>query len=91
MSELARRIAAASGHADPVWTPEREARVRAGVGRGLARQRRKRVTLVVAMGASTLLLGFMLGRLGEQKAPAAARLATPDQALASLVQLPDGS
>lgn len=90
MSELARRIAAASAHADPVWSPEREARVRAGVGRGLERKRRKRVGLVVALGACTLLLGFVLGRLGE-KTVAAARIAAPDQPIANLLQLPDGS
>ncbi len=90
MSELARRIAAASAHADPVWTGEREARVRAGVGRGLERKRRKRVGFVVALGACALLLGFELGRLGEKPVPTA-RIATPDQQGASLLQLPDGS
>jgi transmembrane sensor len=90
MAELARRIAAASAHADPAWTAEREARVRAGVGRGLERKRRKRVGLVVGIGTCTLLLGFLLGRLGEKLIPTA-RLATADQQGASLLQLPDGS
>jgi len=90
MSELARRIAAASAHADPAWTAEREARVRAGVGRGLERKRRNRVGLVVAVGACTLLLGFVLGRLGDKPAPTA-RVALPEQQGASLLQLPDGS
>lgn len=91
MSELARRIAAASAHADPIWTADRAARVRAGVGRGLERGRRRRVALVLALGACTLLLGFVLGRLGEKPAPTARVAALPDQTLASLVQLPDGS
>jgi transmembrane sensor len=90
MSELARRIAAASAHADPAWTPEREARIRAGVGRGLERKRRSRVGLVVALGACTLLLGFELGRLGG-KPVASARAAASEQPVASLLQLPDGS
>lgn len=90
MSELARRIAAASAHADPVWSPEREARVRASVGRGIERKRQKRVGLVVALGACTLLLGFVLGRVGEKPVPVA-RVATPDQPLVNLLQLPDGS
>jgi transmembrane sensor len=87
MSELARRVGQASAHAEPLWTPERESRVRARVGRGLERSRQKRVALVVVLGACTLLLGFLLGR----HQTTTARLAVPDPAAPSLVQLPDGS
>jgi transmembrane sensor len=87
-AELVRRIASASAHAEPVWSAEREARIRAGVGRGLERGRRRRVALVVVAGACTLLLGFFLGR---QEAPAPARLALPGPTPTNLVELPDGS
>jgi transmembrane sensor len=88
MSEFARRIAAASAHAEPAWSDEREARLRAGVSRSLERGRRRRVTLVVAAGACTLLLGFALGRV---QSPERVRMALPAASAPSLVELPDGS
>ncbi len=87
-AELVRRIASASAHAEPEWNAEREARIRAGVGRGLERSRRRRVALVVVAGACTLLLGFFLGR---QEAPSRARLALPGPTPTELLDLPDGS
>jgi transmembrane sensor len=87
-AELVRRIASASAYAEPVWDAAREARIRAGVGRGLERGRRRRVALVVLAGACTLLLGFFLGR---QEAPSRARMALPAPAPANLLELPDGS
>jgi transmembrane sensor len=87
MSELARRIEQASPHVEPAWSTDREARLRTQIGRGLARVRRKRVALVAVLGACTLLLGFLLGR----QPLSAPRMALPDQAPPSLVQLPDGS
>jgi len=87
MSELVRRIAQASRHAEPAWTASREARLRAGIGLGLVRRRRQRVALVAALGACTLLLGFVLGRAQTSTRMA---LSTP-VAPASLLQLPDGS
>ena len=62
MSEIARRIAQASAHVEPTWSAEREARLKARVGRGLQRRQRQRTAMVVALGACTLLLGFFLGR-----------------------------
>jgi len=88
-SELARRIASASAHAEPAWGAEREARVRVGVTRGLERRRQRRVASIVAAGACTLILGFFLGRL---QMPSHVRVALPDApAAGSLVELPDGS
>jgi transmembrane sensor len=87
-AELIRRIASASAHAEPVWDAEREARIRAGVGRGLNRGRQRRVALIVLTGACTLMLGFFLGR---QQAPSRTRLALPDPVPANLLELPDGS
>ncbi len=87
MSELARRVEQASPHVEPAWSVDREARLRAGVGRGLVRARRRRVGLVAALGACTLLLGFFLGRQPLSQP----RMALPEQAPPSLVQLPDGS
>jgi transmembrane sensor len=91
MSELARRIAQAGAHVEPTWTSEREARVRAAVGRGLQRRQRQRTGFVIALGACTLLVGFLLGRQPGSTArhsvpEGAERLAQP-----SLLQLPDGS
>src|SRR5689334_370557 len=88
MSDFARRIAAASAHAEPEWSPERETRLRAGVSRSLERGRRRRVTLVVATGACTLLVGFFLGRL---QSPEHVRMALSSATAPSLVELPDGS
>ena len=87
MSELARRIEQASAHLEPAWSSDREARLRAGVGRGLARARQRRVGLLVALGACTLLLGFLLGR----QPALTPRVALADGPERSLVQLPDGS
>jgi len=87
MSELARRIEQASAHVEPAWSSDREARLRAGVGRGLERVRRQRIALVAVLGACTLLLGFFLGR----QPLIAPRMALADAPQPSLVQLPDGS
>jgi transmembrane sensor len=87
MSELARRVEQASPHVEPAWSMDREARLRSRVGRGLVRAQRKRVALVAVLGACTLLLGFFLGR----QPISTPRMALPDQAPPSLVQLPDGS
>lgn len=90
MAELGRRIAHAAAFADPAWTAERSARVRAGVSRKLVRSRRRRVALVGVAAAGMLLVGFALGR---QQTATAVRQALPETpaAVASLVQLPDGS
>jgi transmembrane sensor len=87
MSELARRIEQASAHVEPAWSSDREARLRAGVGRGLERVRRQRIALVAVLGACTLLLGFFLGR----QPLISPRMALADAPQPSLVQLPDGS
>jgi len=91
MSDLARRIDQAGAHVEPTWTAEREARVRAAVGRGLQRRQRQRTAFVIALGACTLLLGFFLGR----RPAATARHSVPESgermARPSLLQLPDGS
>jgi transmembrane sensor len=87
MSELARRMAHASQLVEPAWDTERESRVRAGVGRGLERARRKRVGLVVVAGACTLLFGFLLGR----QPTTTTRMALPPSTAPSLLELPDGS
>lgn len=92
MSEIARRIAQASAHVEPTWTAEREARLRAGVGRGLQRRQRQRTAAVVALGACTLLVGFFLGRQpGVIAHGSASKGAEPRLAQPSLLQLPDGS
>jgi len=92
MSEIARQIDHASGHVEPVWSAEREARVRARVGRGLQRRQRQRTALVVALGACTLLLGFFLGRQpGMTARHGVPESSTPRLAQQSLLQLPDGS
>jgi len=92
MSEIARRIDQASAHVEPAWSPEREARVRANVGRGLQRRQRQRTALVVALGACTLLLGFFLGRQpGTTARQGFTESSSPRMAQQSLVQLPDGS
>ncbi|HSU41761.1 MAG TPA: FecR domain-containing protein, partial [Polyangiaceae bacterium] len=87
MSELARRIEQASAHVEPAWSSDREARLRVGVGRGLERVRRQRITLISVLGACTLLLGFFLGRQPLMTP----RMALADAPQPSLVQLPDGS
>ena len=87
MSELARRMADASQHVEPAWDGEREARIRVGVGRGIEAGRRRRVALVLVLGACTLVLGFLLGR----QPTTTARMALSDPPAASLVELPDGS
>jgi len=92
MSEIARQIDEASAHVEPTWSAEREARVRARVGRGLQRRQRQRTGLVVALGACTLLLGFYLGRQpGSTARHGVTESSTPRVAQQSLVQLPDGS
>jgi transmembrane sensor len=91
MSEIARRIAHASAHVEPAWTPERETRVRARVGHGIARRNRKRNAALVAVGACILLVGFVLGRQPGSVARSGAEAGQPRLALASLLQLPDGS
>lgn len=92
MSEIARRIDQASAHVEPAWNPEREARVRANVGRGLQRRQRQRTALVVALGACTLLLGFFLGRQpGTTARQGITESSSPRIAQRNLVQLPDGS
>jgi len=90
MSEVARRILAASAHVEPAWTAERETRVRARVSRGVVLRSRKRNGALVALGACILCLGFALGRQpgGSVAHPEASE---PRRALASLLQLPDGS
>lgn len=89
MSEMAHRIAQASAHVEPVWTAEREMRIRARVGHGIVRRHRRRTGMLVAVGAGILCVGFALGR--QPHATATRPEAAERVALASLLQLPDGS
>ena len=90
MSEIARRIAQASAHVEPAWSAERETRIRTRVGHGIVRRNRQRNAMLVAVGAGILCVGFALGRQ-----PATTTATRPEAAervaLASLLQLPDGS
>ena len=91
MSEIGRRIAQAGAHVEPTWTPEREARVRAAVGRGLQRRQRQRTGFVIGLGACTLLVGFLLGRQPGSTARRSVPEGTERVAQPSLLQLPDGT
>jgi transmembrane sensor len=91
MSEIARLISEASARVEPSWTPEREARLRHGISHGIRRRNRQRASLVVALGASALALGFLLGRQPAGIALHGSANTASASARAALLELPDGS